>query len=646
METGDYAQTRANFFIRNPVSCTAPICLEKLDNSPFLSATGVMGEILLYRIKRPPPTASSRSPWSISNFCQRPISSVKNFFGVLLLEEARLVRHFDSRHIAGAFATESLEECKRKLLLEYLSIDLAEILAMRYKDNLGPLEAPKAIKASFDILSALDYLHTDMLMLHGDLKSFNVLVYGDFENVKICGLGSISKSLNPDGTLDHDSNPDNEKLCVGLWSAPEAFENTNENITSKVDIFSFGLVVYEMLACMPPHTFPGILDHMIADSDGMIEAHNAEDTETDMSDSVKDGDDDQDDLEDNFDRRHKHMRVIAPLFVKRNKCVARKRQSKKDETGTVKKIKYDEVIIDLVDEEEPTKEAAATPDDGGTIGNANDVKDQELALSKTASANVVSDTTGSQQEVNGKEKIVPEGITETEHPTSAKPITAEEKAELPVTVESSAENLQAEQEDGKGEVKDTPTACSNSSTNEASENFPSKVEKATTSTKGSNIAFQKNAENPVALATKRQEDSSDVVMVIDSSDEENDVPVKPYEVNSSDSSIHSCSSDDEGALNNTGESQKSSQNSSKSSDGPKEEIIACWNFDGNYLNYECVGTRPPIPAEITFGKEYNILLEMFVICTNQEIELRPSAAQLLKAYRLVNPESPSAPAQP
>ena len=88
-----------------------------------------------------------------------------------------------------------------------------------------------------DIASALHYLHTEHRLLHGDLKSGNVLVFGAFRRTKLCDFGV---------TL-----PLDEKLAVSCgefyvgtepWSAPEVvFEGP---ITHKTDIYSYALTLW------------------------------------------------------------------------------------------------------------------------------------------------------------------------------------------------------------------------------------------------------------------------------------------------------------------------------------------------------------------------------------------------------------------
>ena len=83
----------------------------------------------------------------------------------------------------------------------------------------------------------MDYLHTSTLggkprLLHGDLKSANVLVQGEFEEVKLCDFG-VTLPLNEDGTVSQDEGK-NQYIGTEPWSAKEVVEE--EAITTKVTL--------------------------------------------------------------------------------------------------------------------------------------------------------------------------------------------------------------------------------------------------------------------------------------------------------------------------------------------------------------------------------------------------------------------------
>lgn len=237
----------------------------KLPSSPFLQKLGFGTGVEVLRIRRSPTKNSTRSPWAIKMLSRRNDPEHAKLFGDRLTEEAGILKNLDHPNIVGYRGFDSLEAGKEYIAMEYCNTSLGDLLQTRYNDGLGPLEARKIQRMSLDTLNALDYLHTEALILHGDLKSFNILVKNDFEICKLCDFG-VSLPLTKEGFLDTEKKKDAQYVGTGIWSAPEVLEEDVTLISSKADIFSFGLVVYETITLLPPHTFTGMMDESIASS--------------------------------------------------------------------------------------------------------------------------------------------------------------------------------------------------------------------------------------------------------------------------------------------------------------------------------------------------------------------------------------------
>lgn len=136
--------------------------------------------------------------------------------------------------------------------METCDTSLGDQIETRVEQSLGPLESVRIKKMAMDVCKALDYLHNKAYVLHGDLKSYNVLIKGDFELCKLCDFG-VSLPLTADGSVDVAKNPKAKYTGTDLWSAPEVFNDNIEDITTKTDMFSFGLIIYECVALQAPH---------------------------------------------------------------------------------------------------------------------------------------------------------------------------------------------------------------------------------------------------------------------------------------------------------------------------------------------------------------------------------------------------------
>lgn len=168
--------------------------------------------------------------------------------------------------------------------MEACTTSLGNLLEDRFRDKLGALEALKINKMSHDVSKALNYLHNEALLLHGDLKSFNILVKGDFAVCKLCDFG-VSIPIKEDGLIDFDKDPKANYIGTDLWNAPEVFEEDAELISTKSEIFSFGLVLYECISLCPPHTLQTMTP---ADSKKALDFDNIDDDEDEEEDDELD----------------------------------------------------------------------------------------------------------------------------------------------------------------------------------------------------------------------------------------------------------------------------------------------------------------------------------------------------------------------
>src|SRR5258706_8328006 len=133
-----------------------------------------------------------------------------------------------------------------------------DYLVMEYIDGkplMGPLPVDQALKYAVQICDALDAAHQKGIT-HRDLKPANILVTKgvvkllDFGLAKFAAAG-VGQSADPprDATLTMALTGKNEIVGTLYYMSPEQLQaqGTGREIDGRSDIFSFGLVLYEML---------------------------------------------------------------------------------------------------------------------------------------------------------------------------------------------------------------------------------------------------------------------------------------------------------------------------------------------------------------------------------------------------------------
>ncbi|CAG9809333.1 unnamed protein product [Chironomus riparius] len=219
--------------------------------SPFMKKLGYGTGICVYLLPNKLKRNQTASPWAVKKTLK--LKHDTTMYGKRLDFEAEVLRRLTHRNIVEFKAYEMSQDGRFNLCMEACSMSLGDLLEKRYEDKLGPLEVFKINTLGLDISKALNYLHNEVLMMHGDMKSFNILIKGNFGICKLCDFG-VSLKVKKDGLLDFDKDPKAHYVGTDLWSAPEIFEEDSTLISTKSEIFSFGLVFYECLTCVPPNT--------------------------------------------------------------------------------------------------------------------------------------------------------------------------------------------------------------------------------------------------------------------------------------------------------------------------------------------------------------------------------------------------------
>lgn len=166
------------------------------------------------------------------------------------LREARLATKIQHPNVAALFDFSTLDDGSRYMVWEFIEgTNLHELIESR-----GPLSPRYAATLAIQALRGLDAIHRAGIV-HRDVSPENLMITrdtgaaGDDERVKIIDLGIAKGS-------DATEEKTKTGMFVGKWKycSPEhlGMLEAGERIDGRADIYSFGVVLYEMLAGVPP----------------------------------------------------------------------------------------------------------------------------------------------------------------------------------------------------------------------------------------------------------------------------------------------------------------------------------------------------------------------------------------------------------
>ncbi|CAL7947718.1 unnamed protein product [Xylocopa violacea] len=253
----------------------------KIPASPFLKQIGYGCGVNVFSLERSPKVGFTRSPWAIKKRNSKIVENKK--YTDRIRFEAEILRKLNHPNIVGFRGFTEVSNGEPCLAMEKLDASLGDKIEEKLDIGDGPFAAKDILNITYEIAKGLEYLHYTARILHGDIKSYNVLISEDYKIVKLCDFG-VSLPLTE--SLELDTSKGNfTYIGTECWSAPEIISEEGP-VTNKADIWACGLVVWEMIALSPPHVETSEMDESYSD-DSMygIQNKTADEHDVNMDDS-------------------------------------------------------------------------------------------------------------------------------------------------------------------------------------------------------------------------------------------------------------------------------------------------------------------------------------------------------------------------
>ncbi|XP_051017006.1 lymphokine-activated killer T-cell-originated protein kinase isoform X2 [Acomys russatus] len=223
---------------RKSVLCSTP-CVN-IPASPFMQKLGFGTGVNVYLMKRSP-RGLSHSPWAVKKINPLCNDDYRTVYQKRLTDEAKILKNLNHPNIIGYRAFTEASDGSLCLAMEYGGEkSLNDLIEERNKDSGSPFPAAVILRVALHMARGLKYLHQEKKLLHGDIKSSNVVIKGDFETIKICDVG-VSLPLDEnmtDATFD-ESDFDDDAYYAALGTRPSInMEELDGSYQKVIELFS------------------------------------------------------------------------------------------------------------------------------------------------------------------------------------------------------------------------------------------------------------------------------------------------------------------------------------------------------------------------------------------------------------------------
>src|SRR5262247_3189595 len=161
------------------------------------------------------------------------------------LRERRILASLDHPHIARLFDGGATSDGSPYFVMEFVAGEPITAYCRRHQ-----LSVNEKLKLVRKVCSAVQHAH-QRLVVHRDLKPSNILITEDGAP-KLLDFG-IAKLLSPDPSEAHTRTETAFRLMTPEYASPE--QARGQAVATTTDVYSLGVVLYELLTERRPHEF-------------------------------------------------------------------------------------------------------------------------------------------------------------------------------------------------------------------------------------------------------------------------------------------------------------------------------------------------------------------------------------------------------
>jgi len=136
--------------------------------------------------------------------------------------------------------------------IPYIAMELLEGVTLKHRINGQPVPLDQLLEIGIGVLDALEAAH-ERGIVHRDIKPANLFVTSrgrakvlDFGLAKQVAGRAVAESVTAGGVLDTDPNLTSPGMALGTVAYMSPEQVRGEKLDARSDLFSFGLVLYEM----------------------------------------------------------------------------------------------------------------------------------------------------------------------------------------------------------------------------------------------------------------------------------------------------------------------------------------------------------------------------------------------------------------